>query len=122
MRRFAPVACVVLAIALLGAQGASPLPSASPAASPAATAAPTPVVVHIKNFSYVPRTLTIQAGQTVEWINDDAQPHSATADDGSWNSGDLDQGQSWSSQFVNPGTYRYHCDEHAFMKGTIVVK
>jgi plastocyanin len=122
MRLSAPLACAALAIALLGAQGASPLPSASPSASPAPTATAAPLIVHIKNFSYVPRTLTIQAGQTVEWVNDDAQPHSATADDGSWDSGELDQGQSWSSQFANPGTYRYHCDEHEFMKGTIVVK
>lgn len=122
MRISVHLACAVLAVALLGAQGASSLPSASATASPAPTATTTPVIVHIKNFSYVPRTLTVQAGQTVEWINDDPQPHSATADDGSWDSGDLDEGQSWSTKFVNLGTYRYHCDEHEFMKGTIVVK
>jgi plastocyanin len=106
--------CAALAVALLGA--------ASPSSSPAAAPSTPPIVVHIKNFSYVPQTLTIHPGQTVEWINDDEAPHSATADDTSFDSGDLDQGQSWSFTFVNVGKYAYYCDEHAFMKGAIVVK
>jgi plastocyanin len=118
MRSTALLTCAALAVALLGAASPSPVPTAAPSVVPSGAA----IVVHIKNFSYVPQTLTIHPGQTVEWINDDAAPHSATADDAAFDSGDLDKGQSWSFTFVNAGKYTYYCDEHEFMKGAIVVK
>lgn len=111
-------ACAALAVALLGAQtGTSPSSSASPA--PAASPA---VVVHMKNFAFVPASVTIHAGQSVKWINDDSVSHSATANDRSWNSGELDNGQSWTYTFSAAGTYQYFCDDHSFMKGTVIVQ
>jgi plastocyanin len=103
---------LLIAIALSGGLlGASPAPTALPAA-----------VVHMADFKFNPQTVTIQAGQSVEWINDDAVFHSATASDASWNSGELDQGRTWTHTFAAAGTYTYYCDDHTFMRATVVVK
>lgn len=108
MKRFAALA----ALALLGAASPSPQPSASPA----------PVVVHISEFTYKPQTVTIHAGDSITFVNDDGAAHTATADDKSFDSGNLDHAQSWTHLFNEPGTYRYICTYHAFMKATIVVQ
>ncbi|HEY8296863.1 MAG TPA: cupredoxin family copper-binding protein [Candidatus Baltobacteraceae bacterium] len=112
MRQFAAILCATLGFALLGA-AATPAPDA--AAKPA-------IVVHMKNFAFSPAKVSIKSGQTVEWINDDSVQHSATADDHSWNSGELAQGASWSKTFTAAGTYTYYCDDHEFMKAEIDVK
>ena len=114
-------AFAALAVSLLGAQGTPPATSPAPSASPAPNASPA-VVVHMKNFAFVPQSVTIHAGQSVKWINDDSVSHSATANDHSWNSGELDNGQSWTYAFSAAGTYQYFCDDHAFMKGTVIVQ
>lgn len=73
---------------------------------------------------YLPPTITVVIGKnnTVTWINDDNVPHTVTADDGSFNSGNLNQGDSWTHVFTTPGTYPYHCDYHPWMHGTVIVK
>ncbi len=113
MRQFAAILCAALGFALLGAD--APAPAPSPSNAPA-------VVVHIKNFTFGPATLKVRPGTTVEWVNDDAVQHSATADDNSWNSGELGQGKTWTKTFAAPGTYKYYCDDHEFMKAEIDVK
>jgi nitrite reductase (NO-forming) len=45
-----------------------------------------------------------------------------TADDGAFDSGNVDPGQSWRRRFDTPGTYPFHCTPHPFMKGVIVVR
>ncbi len=111
MRQFAALLCAALGFALLGADA----PSASPSPIPA-------VVVHIKNFAFNPARVSVKPGTTVQWVNDDAVQHSATADDGSWTSGELNQGKTWTKTFATPGTYTYYCDDHEFMKAEIDVK
>lgn len=73
---------------------------------------------------YSPPTITVVIGKnnTVTWINNDIAPHTVTADDGSFNSGNLDAGASWTHVFDTPGTYTYHCEYHPWMRGTIIVK
>ena len=78
-------------------------------------------VVQIENFAYAPAELTIQAGDTVTWTNLDDQAHTATATDGSWDTGMLDQGASGSVTFTAPGTYDYLCTPHPTMTGRIIV-
>jgi len=97
------------------------MPSPTAAPTPVTTAAPA-AVVHMHDFSFDPETVTIGAGQSVQWINDDAIFHSATASDKSWNSGELDQGRSYTHVFDTPGTYEYYCDDHSYMQATVVVK
>lgn len=78
--------------------------------------------VTIQNFAFSPATLTVKVGDKVTWTNQDSAPHSATADDNSFDTGVLRQGQSGSITFSKPGTYTYHCSVHPMMKGIIVVQ
>jgi plastocyanin len=77
--------------------------------------------VEIENFAYNPDPVTIQAGGKVIWINRDSAPHTATADDGSFDTGTLEEGKLKSETFKQPGTYAYHCEIHPEMHGTIEV-
>jgi LPXTG-motif cell wall-anchored protein len=77
--------------------------------------------VTIADFHFSPGTTTIHAGDTVTWSNDGPSSHTATATNGSFNTGILKKGQSVSHTFTQPGTYSYICQIHTFMHGTIVV-
>ena len=90
---------------------------AATAAAPAA-----PPAIHIKNDAFSPARLTVAAGSTVTFVNDDDDAHTVTASDGSYDSKGLDTGDVWRHTFAKPGTYRYFCELHPFMKATIVVK
>jgi plastocyanin len=79
-------------------------------------------VVDIRDMAFAPGTLTIAVGDTVTWTNSDSMPHTATSEDDAFDSGNLDQGQSFSFTFNEPGTYEYRCDYHSDMTGTIVVE
>jgi len=78
--------------------------------------------VTIQNFAYSPATITVKAGDSITWTNQDSVGHSATADDNSFDTGVLPQGQSKSITFSKAGTYTYHCSVHPTMKGTVVVQ
>ncbi len=78
--------------------------------------------ITIANFSFQPGTLTIPAGTTVTWTNNDSVAHTTTSDTGLWDSGSLASGRSFSFTFNQPGTFPYHCAIHPFMKGSIVVQ
>ena len=77
--------------------------------------------VAIADFAFSPDTLTITAGDTVTWTNEDAVAHTATSTSGAFDSGDLEQGESFSLTFTTPGTYDYLCTPHPTMTGRIVV-
>lgn len=78
--------------------------------------------ITIQNFAFSPATLTVKVGDKVTWTNQDSVGHSATADDGSFDTGVFGQGQSASTTFSKAGTYTYHCSVHPMMKGTIIVQ
>ena len=63
----------------------------------------------------------IQVGGKVTWINQDSAPHTATADDGSFDTGTLAEGKLKSETFRQPGTYTYICQIHPTMHGTLEV-
>lgn len=77
--------------------------------------------VVIRNFAFQQQTVTVAPGTTVTWTNQDTSAHTVTADDRSFTSGPLAQGQSFRRTFPRPGTYGYHCDIHQYMTGTVVV-
>ena len=105
----------------------SPAPSPAPEASPAAgsTAAAKSVTVNTLHFAYDPSPVTVAAGAKVTFKNSDATAHTVTAADGgdkpAFDSGDMPQNATWSHVFAKAGTYRYFCQYHTYMKGTIVV-
>jgi plastocyanin len=77
--------------------------------------------VEIVDFAYDPDPATIQAGGKVIWINRDSAPHTATADDGSFDTGTLEEGKLKSESFKQPGTFTYFCEVHPSMRGTVEV-
>jgi len=79
------------------------------------------MMVSIQDFSFSPDQMTVAPGTTVTWVNDGQQPHTSTADDGTWDSGTLQPGDDYSFTFDQPGTYTYHCSIHPDMTATITV-
>jgi len=92
--------------------------SARPAAPVAAAG---PVAVHISNFTFGPKMVTVKVGQTVTWTNDDDIPHTVVATDKSFRSKVLDTGQSFSFTFAKPGQVAYFCSLHPMMTGKVTV-
>jgi plastocyanin len=78
--------------------------------------------VTIDNYAFKPAMITVVPGTKVTWKNMDDDPHTVTADDGSFDSKGLAQGDSFSFTFKKPGTYNYHCSVHPFMKATVIVR
>ena len=58
------------------------------------------------------RRINVQPGTTVRWVNYGQHSHTVTANDGSWDSGDIKPGASYSATFKQPGTYYYYCRHH----------
>jgi plastocyanin len=96
--------------------------SSSQASSASGAAAGSGSAVDIKGFAFGPDTLDVKQGASVTFTNDDSAPHTATADDKSFDTGTLSQGDSKTVTFSAPGTIAYTCSIHPFMHGTIVVQ
>jgi len=77
--------------------------------------------VQIVEFSYEPDPVVVQAGGKVIWQNEDSAPHTATADDGSFDTGTIEEGKLGSATFKEPGTFTYYCEIHPTMHGTVEV-
>jgi plastocyanin len=77
--------------------------------------------VRIVDFAYDPDPVTIEEGGKVIWQNEDSEPHTATAEDGSFDTGTLEEGKLKSESFKEPGTYPYICSIHPEMRGTVEV-
>lgn len=79
-------------------------------------------IVVIKQMHFDPPQVTVQAGDTVEWKNEDIFSHTVTADGGSFDSGLIDPGHSWKMTFKDAQTLAYHCRPHPNMKATLIVE
>lgn len=77
--------------------------------------------VDIVEFTYQPDPVVIQAGGKVIWQNQDTAPHTATADDGSFDTGTIEKGKIGSETFKEAGTFTYFCEIHPTMHGTVEV-
>lgn len=86
------------------------------------------VVVSMRNSVFAPVTITVSAGGSVTWVNNEDPAgvdvvHDILADDfTSWGSAYVNPGESYSYTFSAPGTYNYVCDLHPEMTGTVVVQ
>lgn len=123
---------------------AEPAPAPPPAEPPAAAPAPEPQLlrdeapvetkkktiaiaaastgVTIRDFEFAPPAVTVNVGDTVTWTNAGPTAHSATATDGSFDTGIMEQGGSGSHVFTQAGTFSYICTPHPNMKGTVTVQ
>ena len=78
--------------------------------------------IRMKDKKYVPDSLTIKAGDTVTWQNDDDHDHTVIADDKSFKSGNINPDDTFEYTFKKTGTFKYSCKYHPRMKGTITVE
>jgi plastocyanin len=78
--------------------------------------------VDIAGFAFSPGTITIQVGDSITWANADAQSHTATADDGSFDTGTITSSTPKTVAFSTAGTFAYHCSIHRSMTATVVVE
>jgi plastocyanin len=118
----AAVALTLLLALLVAACGSGGGSTATTADGSQATVAPGKGVVDMTNRSFVPATLTVQVGDTVTWVNQDAPQHDVVADNGEFTSQPFDEGQSFAFTFTKAGTYPYHCSIHPDMTGTVIVQ
>jgi plastocyanin len=77
--------------------------------------------VEIVEFTYQPDPVVVQVGGKVTWQNQDTAPHTATADDGSFDTGTIEKGKIGSETFKEAGTFTYFCEIHPTMHGTVEV-
>lgn len=94
--------------------------SVKPTGEQAKQAVVVPVEVRLMKFN--PATVELNVGDTVEWKNRDLTPHTATAENKSFDSGSIDANASWRYTFAEPGSFPYVCTFHPEMKGTVIVK
>ncbi len=77
--------------------------------------------VTIQSFSFQPNNLTVPAGTAVTWTNHDSVPHTVTADNGAFDSNNIQPNGQYSYTFKQSGTYAYHCKIHPTMHGQVQV-
>jgi plastocyanin len=108
-----PLALLFVVAALAGCGSGSSVSLTSSAA----------VHATIKNFAFIPSTIHVRPGQTIEWTNEDAPPHNVTYVSGPdfHSSGTLTTGATFLIDLPEAGTIHYYCSIHPWMKGTIVV-
>ena len=111
MTRFFLAVLAIGAFLIAGALTNAPLSAADSAAA----------TIHMKGAAFDPAEVSISAGQTVEFVNDDEAPHTVTAGDKAFDSGNIDPGHSWRYTFAKAGTYAYGCTYHSWMHGTVKV-
>jgi amicyanin len=78
--------------------------------------------VKIDNFTFNPPSLTVTAGATVTWMNEDDIPHTVASATRAFKSKALDTDDSYTFTFTTPGVYEYFCSLHPHMTGKIVVE
>src|SRR3954453_10956552 len=126
MARWIAVVTAVVVLALAGCGGgdgggdgsaATTKPSSTTTTAPSSTTASTtteakPVegdAVTVKDFSFQPENLQVSVGTTVTWTNKDSATHTASADDGLFDTKSMQPGTSHTFTFERAGTFTYHC-------------
>jgi plastocyanin len=77
------------------------------------------------NFEpFTPRALNVMPGSMVSWTNEDATPHTVTAEGTGaslFDSGPISPGDTFDNIFDMPGEFGYHCSIHPWMTGRVMV-
>jgi plastocyanin len=108
----------------------TPAPSPSPTPNPPPTqpppAAGTISIVNgassLGDRAYNPNPITITAGSTVTWTNNDTVTHTSTGNGGGFDSGSIAPGDTFRFTFPSAGTFQYHCSIHPGMVASVVVQ
>jgi plastocyanin len=115
------IAAALMGAALLascGDDGSSDGAAKAPAGGTAATSK-----IDIKDFLYSPDTATVKVGAKVSVTNEDSAPHTLTdkAKPAAFDSDTIKQNQTRTVTFTKAGTFKYYCQFHPTMAGTITV-
>jgi len=78
--------------------------------------------VAIESFTFKPAEIRVPVGGTVTWYNQDSVVHTATARDGTFDSGNMSRGDTFSYTFGEKGVFDYYCVPHPYMEGKVVVE
>jgi manganese oxidase len=114
---------------IMGITGCKSNDSTTNASSTSGTGTPPAAnTVTIQNMAFNPATVTVAAGTTVTWTNNDAMTHTVTSGvpgspDGAFDSGNMANGATYQHTFATKGTFQYYCKVHpGSMKATMVVQ
>src|SRR5262245_28091107 len=105
------IACCAAALGLVLWSGATRI----------ARGEPTTHTVIMDVSRYMPDVLNLKVGDTVEWINKDLVPHTATSKMGGFDSGAIEPGKSWKYTLKRAGDFEYSCTFHPNMKAMLHV-
>ena len=119
----APIAAPAAEAAAVPTSAAAPAPAAP---APAASVGAKTVKIAIGDNSFEPKKLTVSVGTTIVWTNAGQRPHTVTADNGAFTSGNMDKGATFTFTFTKAGTFPYYCEYHGGagsqgMAATIIV-
>ncbi len=78
-------------------------------------------LVEIQGFKFHPDKLRVRAGDRITWSNRDIAPHTATAKDESWDTGEITKGQTRSLSVTPDMSGVYYCRFHPQMTGEILI-
>ena len=116
-RRYGAAAALVAAALTLGACGSGDESGEQTSAGgPAGAGGST---LSIENFVFKPETLQVAPGTRVDVRNKDGVVHTVTADDKSFDTGDVNGGQSGSVTVPKAGRFPFKCSIHTYMRGVI---
>jgi hypothetical protein len=107
-----------------GPQGGPPYSSGYPnigGGGPQPMPSPSSNQIILRDNGFEPNRINVSAGQSVRFTNDSTKTATVTADNGSWDSGKLEQGKSYSHKFDSPGSYGFHLKENDQIKGNVLV-
>jgi plastocyanin len=110
-----------LATLACGSSNSSPSMPTSPSGSATPVSIPRGADV-LTSTAYNPNPVSVTVGTTVTWTNNDTTAHTATGDDGTWNSGTMLPGATFSRTFNTAGTFTYHCTIHPNMVASVMVR
>ncbi len=112
---------LVLALVVVSAIAAPAAAAARTERSDVGIAARTTERVKIVDFAFRPKTLQVERGTRVVWVNRGNAPHTTTSTKGLWDSPTLSTGDTFARVFKRAGTFRYFCQVHPNMVGKVVV-
>lgn len=120
-----PAIVSALSLALVLALGGSLVMAQATDPPDGAPSAEHTVTISLKDNRFQPARVTVPAGTTVIWSNDETDPtvaHNVISRDYRWASSDFLPGETYQRTFLASGEYRYFCDLHGGMTGRIVVE
>ena len=83
---------------------------------------PTTHYIDIQGYAFSPSSITINVGDTIVWENYDSASHTVTSNDGTFDSGSISTGNTFSFTFTSAGTFNYYCAPHPNMTGSVTVQ